>query len=61
MGAEEYIEDAAIVRSSCGVMKREERRTQVGWGNLESERILDYLSMGRTMLLPEVDKVDGCG
>jgi hypothetical protein len=33
-------------------MEREERKTQVGWGDLESERILEYLSMGRTMLLP---------
>jgi hypothetical protein len=31
---------------------REERKTQVGWDDLKSEISLDYLSMGRTMLLP---------
>jgi len=41
---------------------REGRKTQMGWGDLESDRIPRYLTMGRTMLLPEeVDKVGGCG
>jgi hypothetical protein len=34
----------------------------VGWGDLESDSIPRYLTMGRTMLLQEeVDKVDDCG